>query len=164
MSDNRKDKTGIGYGRPPHSGQFKPGRSGNLKGRPKKQDPAIFDLDAILTSNVQVNGTLMDSREVELRQQVKKALEPKGSLKVIRYLLVEFERHGAIVAPRRRPIVHELPHDIPNSVGRIGWLMYGPPPWSAKKLNAAKQHYLAGRNDGDRIYDREMGHEEWLNE
>ena len=164
MSDNRKDKNGVGYGRPPKSGQFKPGRSGNLKGRPKNSDPAIVDLDAILTSDVQVNGTLMDSREVELRQQVKKALEPKGSLKVIRYLLREFERHGAIVAPVRQPAGHELPDDIPWSVGRIAWLMHGAPPWSPKKLNAAKQHYLAGRNDGDRIYDQEMGHEEWLNE
>ena len=26
---------GVGYGKPPESGQFKPGQSGNPKGRPK---------------------------------------------------------------------------------------------------------------------------------
>jgi len=59
--------------------QFKKCLSGNPKGRPKKNtDPSVVDLDAILPSEVQVNGAPMDAREVGLRQQVKKALERKG--------------------------------------------------------------------------------------
>ena len=162
---SQKDKdVEVGYGQPPASGQFKKGQSGNSKGRPKKSDPAIVDLDAILLGEVQANGAQMDSREAELRLQVKAALEPKGSLKVIRYLLDEFERHGAMIAPERKPARFELPDDIPFAVSVVALKMHGLPPWSAKKLKAAKQYYISGRNEGDRIYDQEMGDEEWLNE
>lgn len=164
MSDAKDDEIEVGYGQPPSSGQFKKGQSGNLKGRPKKHDPSVVDLDTILTNEVQANGAPMDAREAELRIMVKKALEPKGSLKIIRHLLTEFERHGAIVAQKRLPAKLELPEDVPWAVTRIALSMHGAPPWSATKLNAAKLQYLAERNDGDRIYDQEMGYEEWLNE
>lgn len=34
MSEDEGDR--VGYGRPPRHRQFQPGRSGNIKGRPKK--------------------------------------------------------------------------------------------------------------------------------
>ena len=46
-----------------------------------------------------MNGAPMDAREVELRQQVKKALEPKGALKSVRHVFDEFERYGAMKPP-----------------------------------------------------------------
>lgn len=39
----------VGYGKPPIEGRFKPGISGNLKGRPKRQPTAVADhIDDVL--------------------------------------------------------------------------------------------------------------------
>lgn len=35
MASDSSDNYDVGYGKPPKSGQFKPGKSGNPKGRPK---------------------------------------------------------------------------------------------------------------------------------
>ena len=53
-NDRDDDKSGFGYGRPPVASQFKPGTSGNPRGRPRgsKNRPRMVDLEplrAILT-------------------------------------------------------------------------------------------------------------------
>ncbi|WP_433990382.1 hypothetical protein SuNHUV7_20230 (plasmid) [Pseudoseohaeicola sp. NH-UV-7] len=35
MTDRKKNKYDVGFGKPPEAGQFKKGQSGNPKGRPK---------------------------------------------------------------------------------------------------------------------------------
>lgn len=45
----------VGYGRPPKGGQFKPGQSGNPKGRPKGTRNFATDLISTLSSPVKVN-------------------------------------------------------------------------------------------------------------
>lgn len=50
---SRKPRSGsyeVGYGRPPCNRQFKPGQSGNPKGRPKKAKADGRDVGALLTS------------------------------------------------------------------------------------------------------------------
>ena len=164
MSDPKENEIGAGYGQPPVSGQFKPGKSGNLKGRPKKPDPSVVDLDAILTNEVQANGAPMDTREVELFQQVKKALDPKGSLKSMRYVINVFEKHGAMRPPDPKsntvnlePFRH-VPWAIQEKLLRRGIA----PPWSKKVLDEAKAAYLESRDEGDRRHDVAAGYEEWL--
>lgn len=164
MSNSDKQTKEVGYGHPPKSNQFKPKQSGNPKGRPKKSDPSIVDLDAILTTEIPVNGNLMDSREVELRQQVKKALEPKGSLKSMRHVIDEFEKHGAMKPPKLGQHKIELPpvSEVPWAVQLILLKGGNAPPWSKTQLQKAKAAYLETRNEGDRIHDVEAGYEEWL--
>lgn len=164
MSDESKNDNGVGYGRPPENGRFKKGRSGNLKGRPKKPDPAIVDLDAILPGEVKVNGALVDSRKVELLQQVKKALDPKGPLKSVRHVFDEFEKYGAMKPPEFKQQRIELPSltEVPWAVQTILIRQGFPPPWSKKQLDMAKAAYMATRNEGDRLHDVKAGYEQWL--
>lgn len=164
MSEENESNYEVGYGKPPTASQFKKGESGNPNGRPKKPDPAIINLADILQNTVTVNGNPMDSRAVELRQQIKKALDPKGSLKSIIHVLSEFEKYGAIKAPAREQQALELPSmmDVPWAIQRLLLEQGLPPPWKKKQIAKAKRAYLSERSEGDRLFDVEAGYEEWL--
>ena len=164
-TNNTPDDQEVGYRRPPKSGQFKKGHSGNLKGRPKKEDPAIFNLDAVLADQVMVNGAPMDARELELRQQVKKALDPKGALKSVSHVIETFEAHGAMRPPAAKPVRNELPSqmEFPWAVQEILLRQGYMHPWRKAQISMAKKIYLETRDEGDRAFDKLMGHEEWLN-
>ena len=46
----------VGYGKPPKEHQFKPGRSGNLKGRPKSKKSGLTDISKLLNEPVKVKA------------------------------------------------------------------------------------------------------------
>ena len=94
MSSNNDKDYEAGFGRPPQSGQFKKGKSGNPKGRPKKPDPSVVHLSDVLQDEVLANGQPMDAREAELRQLIKKALAAKGPLSVFKYLILRLRSTG----------------------------------------------------------------------
>lgn len=73
----------VGYGRPPKHSQFKPGQSGNPRGRPKQSRSLRTylrkALDEIVEVNEQGRPRKMTKREVIARQTVNQAM--KGNLK-----------------------------------------------------------------------------------
>ena len=79
----------VGYGKPPRQSQFKPGRSGNPRGRPK--NPTAFDeliekeLSQLVTVREGDQARRLPKRSVIVKQVVKKAME--GEDRALRSLL-----------------------------------------------------------------------------
>lgn len=79
MSKSKKDDYEVGYGKPPQHSRFKPGRSGNLGGRPKE----VKSIDDVLQKRlfakvkVQENGrpTQITLLEVIIGRLLKRAAE-----------------------------------------------------------------------------------------
>ena len=93
---NSNEQDTVGYGKPPKKSQFKKGKSGNPKGRPKGSSNFSTYLDAMLKSPVTIsdNGrskkvTTMEASLARLREQ---AL--KGNPRALASLLDLAERHG----------------------------------------------------------------------
>jgi hypothetical protein len=81
---------GTGYGRPPEHARFKPGKSGNPKGRPKQSKNLKSIIQQALTSTVTVreNGRLRSVSKIEgvVLSQLERALKgnEKAALAVLR--------------------------------------------------------------------------------
>ena len=124
MAKERKGSYEVGYGKPPRSTQFKPGRSGNLAGRPPGAKNFAAALDEELKSRVLVteNGRRkrISKREVIAKHLVNKAAG--GDLKAIPLLLNETrarENEGADTGPNQ---VFDTPEDhavLENMIARI---------------------------------------------
>lgn len=79
----------LGYMKPPKSGQFQPGQSGNPKGRPSGSKNTYKLLDDIVNEKVQItkNGrpVRISKKQAMLLQAVNKAVQ--GDLKAFQTLL-----------------------------------------------------------------------------
>jgi hypothetical protein len=95
MSGSRKSYT-IGYGRPPVATRFRPGQSGNPRGRPKGSRSVGDVLEATLNRRVQIteNGRArkMPAIEIVLLKLIQDAM--RGNTAAIRLLLALTERYG----------------------------------------------------------------------
>lgn len=91
----------VGYGKPPKSGQFKPGQSGNPRGRPKKVPTMAEVLEKQLGRELTVSTSegpqKMPVLEVVIAGQVKKAAA--GDTRAAKVLLEAAERHGVGAQP-----------------------------------------------------------------
>lgn len=91
----------VGYGKPPKSGQFKPGQSGNPRGRPKKAPAMAEVLDKQLGRELIVSTPegpqKMPVLEVLIAGQVRKAAA--GDTRAVKVLLEAAERHGVGAQP-----------------------------------------------------------------
>jgi hypothetical protein len=84
-----EDDEKAGYKKPPAKHRFKPGKSGNPRGRPKKVKPQVQTNDRLILQRldaeiVEIEGVPTSKREVELRILQAKAL--KGDLRAMRML------------------------------------------------------------------------------
>lgn len=81
----------VGFGKPPHTNQFKPGKSGNPKGRPRGHKNLATLLDDICNETMVVmeNGKKrrLTKKEIAMRQLVTKAM--KGDMRALEKLIAE---------------------------------------------------------------------------
>lgn len=105
MTDHDDAPERVGYKKPPRATRFKPGQSGNPKGRPKGAKNFATAIDAELRACVAVseNGRRrkITKREAVAKQLVDKAVA--GDPKAIPTLLNE-ARHHEKTAPAEGPV------------------------------------------------------------
>ena len=86
----------VGYGRPPKSTQFKPGISGNPKGRPKGSRPVGSLLQDIIQQKIAVTENGKTRRlpviEIMLRRLANNAM--RGEQRSVKFLLSLLEHYG----------------------------------------------------------------------
>ena len=86
----------VGYGKPPKKYQFKPGQSGNTKGRPKKSNNAMTILNKRLASNITVKEgerkVQISKLDALIMQTINAAL--KGNLKATSMIFDLLDRKG----------------------------------------------------------------------
>lgn len=93
MSDSGDDYE-IGFGKPPKSGQFKKGQSGNPKGRPKGTKNTLSLIEQILNEKVSIREGGMQKEvtktEAMVMRMAQKAMD--GDIKAMERLLMYAEK------------------------------------------------------------------------
>jgi hypothetical protein len=103
----------VGYKRPPRKSQFRPGQSGNPKGRPKGSKNFATALNQELNNRVLITETgqqrRFSKREVVAKQLVNKAVS--GDLKAIPVLLNQTREFEGVVGDFSNEEVIKRPED-----------------------------------------------------
>ncbi len=135
MTKKKSGDDEVGYGKPPKQTRFKPGESGNPKGRPKKAKAGPPDVAEILSEEIAVKNAGVSRKmrpfEAGVRQLVSQALNDKkldATLEFVRLC----EKHG-IVAPAPDRKVSGGVLVIPKTWVKDEWMQmfheHGEPPW-----------------------------------
>ncbi len=103
----------VGYRRPPKSGQFKKGESGNPKGRPKGarglEKVVLDELKTKITVNENGRSKKVKKVEAIAKQMVNKAMT--GDAKSISLVLGVSQRHEDKLAAKGVPLIETLPEE-----------------------------------------------------
>ena len=155
MSDETEEKS-VGYKRPPKSGQFKKGQSGNPGGRRNKTGPIKVDLDSIYSEvfTVKIAGQTreMSAKEVEIRQFLKRAIDKK-EFKSTAYLLDLFQKHGCVAQPvnRRSGTIVMPTHSTPFRMAMLIAERYGfPEDWTKRHIAWGRKQFEATMTEEER--------------
>ena len=91
----------VGYGKPPKEHPFKPGQSGNLKGRPKSKKSGLTDVSGLLNEPVKVKAggkvREMGPFAAGLRKRAKRAVD-KDLPAILKFVKI-CEEYGAFAPP-----------------------------------------------------------------
>lgn len=135
MTKKKRGDYEVGYGKPPEHSRFKPGESGNRKGRPKMAKGGPPDVAEILSEEIAVKNAgvsrKMSSFETGVRQLVSRALNEKDLNATLEFVRL-CEEYG-IVAPAPAREVGSGVLVIPKTWDRDEWMQmldgHGAPPW-----------------------------------
>src|SRR5262249_46881603 len=153
MDDSCKQYT-VGYKRPPKSGQFKKGQSGNPGGRRRKNGPVQVDAAGIFGEvfSVNIGGRiqLMSAKEIEIRQILRKALEKKNFSSMV-HVLSLFQKHGCQAVPKTSGVVTVPTNTMPYRMAMILLPRYGlPETWTKRQIAWGRKQFEATMTDIER--------------
>jgi hypothetical protein len=100
----------VGYGRPPKKHQFKPGRSGNPKGRPKGSKNEETILNNLLNRQIEVREAIGRSRKITvLEAMIMKFIDEalRGNPKAAAFLLNRYRAIDAAAEISTEKMSHE---------------------------------------------------------
>jgi hypothetical protein len=128
----------IGYGKPPEHTQFKPGESGNPKGRPKKAKSGSTDVDQLLSEPITVRQEGVKRKilpfEAAVRRLVSRALKD-CNLPAVNEFIRLCEKYEVMMPPSL-PEVGGVLH-IPKTWDEYEWMQmlkkHGRPPWPGSR-------------------------------
>lgn len=128
------DKHSVGYGKPPKEHQFRPGKSGNARGRPRRE---TVDIAAMLREPIacSVNGekVVKSAFEAGLHSTVAKAL--KRDMRAAARFLKECES-AKLICHYETPDLQNIFH-VPKDWDWDEWVAMfeeqGPPPWKGAR-------------------------------
>lgn len=84
----------VGYGKPPKEHRFKPGQSGNARGRPRKQTFPLAIINAPLPMKVDGKSMMVSGYEASLRKTAHSA--HGGNLRAIKRFISECAKAGLL--------------------------------------------------------------------
>ena len=112
MAKKTNGGNGIGYGRPPAHGQYKPGQSGNRRGRPRGSQNTTTILNKILDQPHKKGRGKSTSPRTKREEVFEKLVEDsiQGDWRARRDLLQYLERTGQSEAtPPARIVIYRIP-------------------------------------------------------
>lgn len=104
--DDAKSGSPVGYGRPPEQSRFKPGRSGNPRGRPKgsKSNESFAKKHLLASVTIRENGQQRVVTKLEAGLLIMSARYAKADLKVFDIVNQLLARPGAQTIERRHSV------------------------------------------------------------
>jgi hypothetical protein len=127
MADNDDTPHPIGYKKPPRHTQFKPGQSGNIKGRPKgaKNFATVFEEELRAPIEVTENGRRkrISKRQAIAKQHINKAVagDPKAAVIVLNEVRLHESQNqppvaqNAFVSPEEQVVMDNIVRRIRQS-------------------------------------------------
>ena len=136
---NEPDDYEIGYGKPPRKTRFKPGLSGNPKGRPKKTRQDTFNVVKVLDEPVLVTRgkkrQKMPCFEASVRKLVSRAVKEKNLDAAMEFIRLCDEYGAMQQPPTAQPNGGVLV--VPKSWEIDEWIemasLHGLPPWPGER-------------------------------